>query len=189
MDRQCMLNMNVQNYIREFYCILDQMIEGMTSAPLTNSISRNFIAQMIPHHRAAIEMSCNILRYTRNTRLQEIAFQIIQEQTKSIENMQEIECICRNCINCNQDLCSYQNTMDEIMQVMFTRMDHARCSNNIGANFIREMIPHHEGAIEMSNTILQYEICPQLKPILEAIITSQERGVSQMKELLQCLNE
>ena len=46
-----------KNYLCRFYKILDEMIEGMTNAELTNSLSHNFIVQMIPHHRAAIEMS------------------------------------------------------------------------------------------------------------------------------------
>ncbi len=45
----------------------------MSNAKLTNSISHNFIVQMIPHHEAAIEMSENILKYTSNDSLQNIA--------------------------------------------------------------------------------------------------------------------
>ena len=41
-----------KQYLCCFYEILDNMIEEMTSAKLTNSISHNFIVQMIPHHQA-----------------------------------------------------------------------------------------------------------------------------------------
>ena len=71
-----------KRYLCCFYEILDEMIDGMTKAELTDSISHNFIVQMIPHHRAAIEMSHNILNYTTNIPLQDIALQIISEQTK-----------------------------------------------------------------------------------------------------------
>lgn len=50
------------------------------------------------------------------------------------------------------------------------------------------MIPHHEGAIAMAKTTLQYDICPELKAILDAIVTSQTRGVQQMQNLLQNIN-
>ena len=53
------------------------MIQQMNSAQLSNSISYNFIVQMIPHHKAAIEMSCNLLQYTTLVPLQEIALNII----------------------------------------------------------------------------------------------------------------
>ena len=70
-------------YLCRFYEILEQMIEDMTGAELTDSLSHNFIVQMIPHHMAAIEMSENLLQYTTCVPLQNIALNIIVEQTKS----------------------------------------------------------------------------------------------------------
>ena len=49
---------------------------------------------------------------------------------------------------------------------------------------MNEMIPHHEGAVRLSKNALEHCICPQLIPILEAIITSQEKGISEMKKQL-----
>ena len=51
---------------------------------------------------------------------------------------------------------------------------------------MREMIPHHKGAIRMSENALRFDICPELKPILCEIITSQQKGVSEMTQLLRC---
>ncbi len=87
--------------------------------------------------------------------------------------------------NSQQDLCLYQRRMDQIMKVMFTDMGNACSDNDININFMREMIPHHRGAVEMSETTLQFDICPELKPILQAIIVSQKRGIRQMQELLR----
>lgn len=184
MHNPCRLSNVAQNYLNTFHSILEEMIQEMTSAELTNSISYNFILQMIPHHRAAIEMSHNLLQYTTNVPLQDIASQIISEQTKSIENMRQIQCSCEMPENTRQELCLYQRSMDQIMQNMFSRMGNAPGTNQINRDFIKEMIPHHQGAIEMSQTTLQYDICPQLKPILNAIIVSQKRGVVQMSQLL-----
>lgn len=187
MNRQCKLSNVAKEYLTTFYCILDEMIRGMTEAGLTDSVSYNFIVQMIPHHRAAIEMSESILKYTTNIPLQDIALRIIKEQTRSIENMRAIQCTCENVCNSQRDLCLYQRRMAQIMQVMFQRMGNAPATNQIDADFIREMIPHHEGAIEMSQNTLQYDICPELDSILEAIIVSQKRGVMQMQSLLRCM--
>jgi len=186
MNNTCKFSANTQVYLDTFYTILDKMIEGMTTAELTDSISHNFIVQMIPHHRAAIEMSHNLLKYTTNIPLQNIAGQIITEQTKSIDDMRQIECRCGQYKNSRRDLHSYQCHMEQIMQTMFHEMGTACTINQIDANFIREMIPHHEGAIRMSETTLRYSICPELVPILQAIITSQKRGVRQMRQLLLC---
>lgn len=187
MNERCQLSNVTKDYLTRFHCILDEMIEGMTSACLTDSISQNFIVQMIPHHRAAIEMSQNILQYTTNVPLQNIAEQIVTEQTKSIENMRRIEKTCSTCCNAERDLCLYKRRTEQILQTMFDGMGSARATNRINADFMREMIPHHRGAIAMSENALQYEICPELIPILQAIISSQKKGVQQMQALLRCM--
>lgn len=180
---QCRFDDATKEYLYRYYCILDEMIWGMTSAELNDSISHNFIVQMIPHHRAAIEMSKNILKYTENATLHSIASNIIEEQTKSIENMLSIEDKCSGKCNSKTDLCRHQGRTEQIMQIMFSEMKCARATNQINCNFMWEMIPHHEGAVKMSMNTLKYNICPELVPILQAIITSQKRGIEQMRQL------
>ena len=83
-----------RRYLDTFSVILDTMIRCMAEVKITDSISCNFIKQMIPHHRAAIDMSLNILRYTTDIEVQNIALNIIAEQTKSIDDMVSIEVCC-----------------------------------------------------------------------------------------------
>ncbi len=179
------LSGDARNYLRRFYEILDVMIKGMTGAALTDSISHNFIVQMIPHHRAAIEMSENLLRYSDLAPLRRIAENIIREQTQSIADMERALPRCGMKLNLRSDLSRYEKRFGEITRVMFSEMRNACSDNNISADFMREMIPHHQGAIRMSKNALEYPICPQLDPILKAIITSQERGVREMESLLR----
>lgn len=151
------------------------------------SLSHNFIVQMIPYHRAAIDMSENLLQFTTFVPLQRIAQNIITEQTKSVENMQKVLPHCAQLENSEQDLCLYDRRFGQITQTMFSQMRNACSDNNINAYFMREMIPHHQVAIKMSKNVLQYPICPELDSILQAIITSQEKGVLEMQRLLRCI--
>lgn len=48
MNRNQQFSGTTKRYLCRFYEILDKMIQGMTGAELTNSISHNFIVQMIP---------------------------------------------------------------------------------------------------------------------------------------------
>lgn len=176
-----------KDYLCNFYEILNEMIVGMTNVELTDSLSHNFIVQIIPHHQAAIEMSKNILQYTTCLPLQNIASNIITEQTKSIEDMKTALRQCSQLCNSQTDICLYQNAFHQITQTMFSEMQNARVTNSINVNFMREMIPHHKGAIRMSENALRFEICPELVPILEAIITSQKKGVCEMERLLRCI--
>lgn len=187
MSRCSELSIVSQDYLDAFYCILDEMIKGMTDVELTNSISYNFMIQMIPHHCGAIEMSQNILRYTTNIQVQNIALGIIESQTKSIDDMRRIEGTCSQLCNSDEDVCVFQNEMNRIMQTMFSEMNGACSTNRINCNFMWEMIPHHMGAVRMSEATLKYNICKELVPILQAIIKSQKRGIMQMQRLLKCI--
>lgn len=188
MNKNCDINKDVLNYISDFKEILKTMIEKMTTAPLNDSISHNFIVQMIPHHEAAIEMSKNVLKYTDNKELTEIAKGIITEQTKSIKNMKKILDECSGLTNPCQTVKDYTFNTNNIMKTMFSGMKSAYTSNRINCNFMREMIPHHMGAVRMSKNALRFNICHELVPILNAIIKSQEKGICEMKSLLQKLN-
>jgi len=179
---------NTKDYLDAYACILKEMICGMTTAELSDSISHNFIVQMIPHHKAAIQMSRNVLKYTTDCNIEHIASNIIKEQTQSICDMEKALPCCRKKTNAGNDLCAYQKQVEKIFQTMFRRMQTARSCNSIDCNFLWEMLPHHEGAVEFSETTLKYCICPELRPILQAIITSQKQGIGQMKELLRCLS-
>lgn len=179
---------NTNDYLDAYACILKEMICGMTTAELSDSISHNFIVQMIPHHKAAIQMSRNVLKYTTNCDIECIASNIIKEQTQSISNMEKALPCCRRKNNAKNDVCAYQKQVEKIFQTMFCQMQTAKACNSIDCNFLWEMIPHHEGAVEFSETTLKYRICPELTPILQSIITSQKQGICQMKELLRSLS-
>lgn len=183
-EQACNFSRNTQTYLDTFSHILDKMIKGMTCAELNNSISHNFIVQMIPHHKAAIAMSENILKYTTNLTIESIACNIINEQTKSIANMENVLSCCSAQRNSEQSLQEYQKTVEEICNNMFCRMREAKAVNSVNCNFLREMIPHHEGAVAICEATLEYRVCPELDPILNSIITSQKRGICQMEELL-----
>ncbi|MCD8239701.1 MAG: DUF305 domain-containing protein [Clostridiales bacterium] len=178
------LTADAKEYLSRYYDILEEMISGMTDALLAESISRNFIVQMIPHHMAAIEMSENILKYTSLRPLIKIAEGIISEQTESIDNMLKAKPQCGRLFNTPYDLSLYMKRFSFIADAMFSEMGSAYADNNISADFMREMIPHHRGAVRMCENALAFDICPELKPIMYKIISSQNEGITEMEVLL-----
>ena len=84
----------VTNYLDTYYDILDEMKREMTAVKPTASISRDFITQMIPHHRAAVEMCENMLRYTTSEPVSILARTIIHQQTRGIAKMKDLLCPC-----------------------------------------------------------------------------------------------
>ncbi len=189
MNFSCPLSDNAQRYLTAYRGILSDMISAMESVEPTNSISGGFISLMLPHHRAAIEMSRNLLRYTTNLSLQRIAENIISTQTDSIAAMERIRRTCARTVNSRDSVSAYNARVSSVIATMFNRMESAPARNSIDCDFILEMIPHHEGAIRMSRTALQYSLCPGLVPILNDIISTQSRGVRELSELYNRLSD
>lgn len=88
-------------------------------------------------------------------------------------------------MNLPWELECYKTQNSHIISNMFHEMRTACTDNNIDADFMREMIPHHKGAVCMSENALQFSLCPDLVPQLQAIIASQKEGIRQMQLLLQ----
>lgn len=175
--------MRAKRYLCRYDEIVNEMAEKMLSQNVTNSITINFIEDMIPHHQAAIEMSKNLLEYITYQPLQEIAKNIIKMQTTGIEQMEEIEKTTYGFSNMPQDVNNYMKKYLEITKNMIENMRNTPRLVNIGLNFTYEMIPHHKGAIAMCENLLQYRIDPRLKLVAESIIKEQSRGVEELEKI------
>lgn len=173
-----------KQYLCCYYQILDEMIQGITTAKLTQSISHNFIVQMIPHHRAAVRMCRNILEASDSTPVRRLAQTIIEQQSQEIRQMEEMLSDCGQLANTQMDLRLYQRRMDLIFREMFTRMGGAPEGNRLNAVFMQQMIPHHRGAVRMAQNALRYEVCTDLAPVLRSILDTQNREIRQMQALL-----
>lgn len=175
---------NARQYLARFKEIFAAMVREMTDAKLTQSISHNFIVQMIPHHRAAIRLCENLLHHTANPLLQRVAENGIAEQTGRIADMERICRMCSQTTDPQPLVAAYQTRAGHIVQAMFQGMENACQSNAIDANFLRKMLPLYRGGVRMGENLLQYTACPALESIAEAMIASQRRSIWEMERLL-----
>lgn len=175
-------------YYDNYKSILQIMKRGMEAAPKTGDPSLDFLYEMIPHHEAAVSMSENILKYGHNEEVKQLAANIIRDQLAGIGKLEALkEKLIKNPQINKQAEEAYLKTYTNIYQTMITAMQDAKLTGNIDKDFLEEMIPHHEGAIKMSQNIMKYTQNTELKTILQNIITTQQKQLAEMKNLLKTI--
>ncbi|HEX3350194.1 MAG TPA: DUF305 domain-containing protein [Acetobacteraceae bacterium] len=75
---------------------------------------------------------------------------------------------------------------DTAMMSGMEKMQHAMMAAPLTGDpdqdFVAMMIPHHQGAIEMAKTELQYGKDPEIRKLATAIVAAQDEEIAEMKQ-------
>lgn len=127
-----------------------------------------FIAEMIPHHQEAVESS-RLMLSSENEQVRALAQRIIAAQEQEIAMMQQW-----------MQEWYPESTYHSAYQPMMGDLVHESGRDDA---YLNRMIAHHEAAIEMAKQAQELELRPEVQQLTEAIITTQEAEIAEMREL------
>lgn len=80
---------------------------------------------------------------------------------------------------------SVQDFYKEDMAKMHESMMATVPSGDADVDFVRGMIPHHQGAIDMAKTVLAHGKDPSIRALAEGIVKAQESEIQMMNKWLE----
>lgn len=152
----------------------------MKSAPNAASAPYDlqFLDTMMAHHQGAVEMAKMIDSRTKNAELKKFGAQIIADQEKEIGQMKAWR---------EKWFAGKPSAMNMEMRGMADsmKMDMSKLSDAKDAEFdrlfVEMMIPHHHGAVEMSEDALAKAQHPEIKTLSNQIIKAQQAEIKMMQ--------
>lgn len=184
MENTSLLSEASKRYLCCYYQLLDRMIQGVTTARLTQGISHNFIVQAIPVHQAVAEMCRNLLDSDGGGQaVRNLTQTILDRQELILGDLEQALPACAQSTDPQRELRLYQRRADLILRQMAARMGSAPEGERLGAVFLGQLLPCHQGALHMARNALHYGASPELVPILYTIIRQRCKELAQVRDL------
>ena len=163
-------NFIVINYINSIDRILNQAHSEIDAVTETDSISYDFINQILPYQKAALRIAEQTLRYTKRQQVLSVARLVNSKYPEIMADLQKIKNLSGKFKNCYECTKKYHKGFRQITEQTFLNFKKINRNQNINSYFLSLMEEYHQSQNKMLESLLKYRICPQLRLIAEYML-------------------
>ena len=169
----------------EYMAGMERMHKDM-HVTYTGDTDTDFARGMVPHHQGAVDMAEVVLKHGKDEEVRKLAEWILASQKQEIAWMKRWIERKGSTGEKGKDYSSeaYAKAFDEANATMHKDMDIIY-SGDADYDFVRGMIPHHQGAVDMAQILLKHGQNLEMKKLASGIILGQNREIKQMKQWLE----
>jgi uncharacterized protein (DUF305 family) len=158
--------------------MMDKNMQDMKAVPSSNNPDNDFASLMKMHHMGALEMAQAEVTRGTNAEMKTMAQKMIDEQQKEIAELNTF-LSGHNAHGGGDGF--YKKVMAQMTNTKM-EMDHA---GSFDKQFAQMMIPHHQGAIDMSKAYLKSGAHEEkLKTMANKIIANQQKEIGELQAWL-----
>lgn len=181
MDHSAMTMANASDSTKAYETAMAAMMKGMMMT-MTGKPDLDFVQGMMPHHQGAIDMAKVVLQFGKDPEIKKLAEGVVKAQGGEIAFMKDW------LAKANQAafpvVPDSAKANEQAKSVMMKNMS-ATYSGDADVDFVKGMIPHHQGAIDMAKVAQQYVRDASLLKLAGDVVNAQEGEITFMKEWLK----
>ncbi|MFW2176886.1 MULTISPECIES: DUF305 domain-containing protein [unclassified Moraxella] len=172
------------SHIDAYMASMSAMHTDMTAGLQANNADEMFAKGMIPHHEGAVAMAKVQLQYGKDTEMKALAQKIIDAQQGEIQFMQDWLKQDSHLANHTEDLQAVVKAYQAGNGKSHNAMMQGMMDKDADVAFVKGMIPHHQGAVDMADVQLKYGKDKAMRELAEQIKNAQNPEIQQMQNWL-----
>ncbi len=144
-----------------------------------------WMSQMIAHHNTAVQMANSVLKNGKDTKTKKAAQDVVRAQSAEIKQMTHW---LKSWYNAKPDPMQMEMMNTDMKPMMQAVMGGTKgMMGDADRNFLENMVPHHQSAVNMAKLARTKAVRPELKTFARGVITVQSKEIAQYQMWLKAM--